>query len=77
MELHYSKFPLPENASTQFKIFFSSKWIKKKILKIFGDIPEIYIPFIETLDGFNHINELFYYQINNPVSLVKYIVYTV
>lgn len=50
---------------------------KKKILKIFGDIPEIYIPFIETLDGFNHINELFYYQINNPVSLVKYIVYTV
>lgn len=60
-----------------FKNFFRQNGSKKKILKIFGDIPEIYIPFIETLDGFNHINELFYYQINNPVSLVKYIVYTV
>lgn len=60
-----------------FKFFFRQNGFKKKILKIFGDIPEIYIPFIETLDGFNHINELFYYQINNPVSLVKYIVYTV
>lgn len=60
-----------------FKFFFRQNGLKKKILKIFGDIPEIYIPFIEILDGFNHINELFYYQINNPVSLVKYIVYTV
>lgn len=60
-----------------FKFFFRQNGLKKMILKIFGDIPEIYIPFIETLDGFNHINELFYYQINNPVSLVKYIVYTV
>lgn len=60
-----------------FNFFFRQNGLKKKILKIFGDIPEIYIPFIETLDGFNHINELFYYQINNPVSLVKYIVYTV
>lgn len=60
-----------------FKFFFRQNGLKKNILKIFGDIPEIYIPFIETLDGFNHINELFYYQINNPVSLVKYIVYTV
>lgn len=60
-----------------FKFFFRQNGLKKKILKIFGDIPEIYIPFIETLDGFNHINELFYYQINNTVSLVKYIVYTV
>lgn len=60
-----------------FKFFFRQNGLKKKILKIFGDIPEIYIPFIETLDGFNHINELFYYQINNQVSLVKYIVYTV
>lgn len=60
-----------------FKFFFRQNGLKKKILQIFGDIPEIYIPFIETLDGFNHINELFYYQINNPVSLVKYIVYTV
>lgn len=60
-----------------FKFFSRQNGLKKKILKIFGDIPEIYIPFIETLDGFNHINELFYYQINNPVSLVKYIVYTV
>lgn len=60
-----------------FKFFFRQNGLKRKILKIFGDIPEIYIPFIETLDGFNHINELFYYQINNQVSLVKYIVYTV
>lgn len=60
-----------------FKFFFRQNGLKKKILKIFGDIPEIYIPFIETLDGFNHINELFYYQFNNQVSLVKYIVYTV
>lgn len=54
-----------------FKFFFRQNGLKKKVLKIFGDIPEIYIPFID------HINELFYYQINNPVSLVKYIVYTV
>lgn len=60
-----------------FKFFFRQNGLKNFFLKIFGDIPEIYIPFIETLDGFNHINELFYYQINNPVSLVKYIVYTV